>query len=597
MSHYARGQETFIYKLMSNIRNFLGLFSFAILITFIAFSLISYFVLPEYFWLAEKNYFRENILQPKINGFVHLPSSIESLLIFTKNNLLFHQSILITSGIWSIFTGLLSFITLFIFFILRGKAIKRDDYKRGSTLITPEVFNQEYLGLIKRELREIQEDNNFTSKSRFKDFWGNPFICSADGIKIPSYALYRHTAMLGTTGVGKSTLIKWYLEYCRKNSEKVIIPDINGEYVSEFFQPGDVILSLFDPNTSYWDFKSESIDSSEFAKFLVPSGDDHNKFWWKGARQVVCQLLEKFNDPNLLWETINNEESDISVNLSGLAKKIAGKEGTTQAAGITGSSILDFGFLRYLNQWPLSKGNKEPFSIYNWTQDSSSNWVFITFSDTDKEIINPLFKLWINTAITGLLKRTSSQTPLNIIIDELATIGKIELLPTALERGRKYGGKIILGYQSENQLLDVYGRENAGSIKANTGTKFIFRCPEPNEAKELSDYLGRQEVTEKSIGTSYGAKNANDRENISEKDSIRNVVLDSEIRDLPDGHFYLKSLSIDPTKARIKKKRWNKKVQPSFNKPILKEIKADESTFCETKKLTFNPSLSAEIEL
>ncbi len=171
----------------------------------------------------------------------------------------------------------------------------------------------------------------------------------------------------------------------------------------------------------------------------------------------------------------------------------------------------------------------EAFSLYDWSQNESSGWVFLTFADTDKELMSPLLKLWINTAILGLLRRRNDSLPaLNIVIDELNTIGKIEFLPTALERARKYRGKVVLGYQSESQLSNLYGKKRGQAIKANTGTKFIFRSPEPHEAKELSDYLGRQEVSQKNIGTSYGSENYNDRESINEHDALRNIVLDSE---------------------------------------------------------------------
>ncbi len=603
MSNYVRGQETFTQKVNSSIRNFVGLLFFSVIFIAILFCVLAYARVPTSFWLAEKFMFKEGMSYVKRNGPIHFPDAVAAFIKFSQNNLEKSQQIFLENLYWSFGIGILLFIGLFAFFISRGRAIRGSDYRRGSVLIEPKEFNREYRRLIKDEMKEIRCDNRslFGSKGpSFKDFWGVPFICSADDIKIPSFVLLRHCAMIGTTGVGKSTLIKWYLEYCRENGEKVIIPDINGEYAAEFFREGDTILSLFDANTAYWDFKSENIDPTEFAKFLVPSGDEHGKFWWKGARQVVGQLLEAFKDPKDLWETLNNEKSDISDHLTGLARKIAGKEGTSQAAGITGTSLLDFGFLRFLNKWPESKGNTTPFSIYDWTQNDSPNWVFITFSDTDKEIINPLFKLWINTAITGLLKRTKSTVPLNIIIDELATLGKIELLPTALERGRKYGGKVILGYQSENQLLDVYGKDSAGSIKANTGSKFIFRCPEPHEAKELSDFLGRQEVTEKNIGTSYGAKNANDRENISERESLRNVVLDSEIRDLPDGHFYLKSLSINPTRSRIRKKRWERRYEVDLKIPPQSPFKKgglEESEQVSEKKLVFMEALTPDKSL
>ena len=279
---------------------------------------------------------------------------------------------------------------------------RKSNYRRGSELITPKEFNREYKALIAQELREIRRDNRSSravSTVSFADFLGVPFDCSADGLRLPSYVLHRHCAMIGTTGVGKSTLIKWYLDYCRMNREKVIIPDVNGEYAAEFFRPGDTVLSLFDTSSAFWTFESESIDSAEFAKFLVPTGDEHGKFWWKGARQVVSQLLDAFKDPKALWAILNDETSDISANLTGLARKIAGKEGTTQAAGITGTSIL------ILVSDPLERlGGKQrqhhPFPIYDWTQDDS-RWGSSRLA-TQTRRYQSAVQLWINTAITGL---------------------------------------------------------------------------------------------------------------------------------------------------------------------------------------------------
>ena len=394
--------------------------------------------------------------------------------------------------------------------------------------------------------------------------------------------------MVGSTGVGKSTLIKSYLEYCRSNGEKVIIPDVNGEYASEFFREGDIILSLFDKKTSYWNFAAEKdVHASEFAKFLVPSGDERNAFWWKGARQVVTQLLSKTESPEDLWRRINSEADDLSSVLTGLARKITGKEGSPQAAGVTGSSLLDLGFLEYLNRWPKERGMTEAFSLYAWSQNSARNWIFLTFADTDKELMSPLLKLWLNTVILGLLRRRDpSLPPLNLVIDELNTLGKIEFLPTALERARKYRGKVILGYQSESQLLNLYGKEAGQSIKANTGSKFVFRSPEAQEAKELSDYLGRQEVGQKNVGTSYGSENCNDRESINEHDALRNIVLDSEIRDLADGHYYLKSLNINPVKSRIVKKRWEKVFESEFSVPTPEVISIQKADCVKSKSDT-----------
>ena len=123
---------------------------------------------------------------------------------------------------------------------------------------------------------------------------------------------------------------------------------------------------------------------------------------------------------------------------------------------------------------------------------------------------------------------------------------------------------VFLGYQSESQLQAIYGPSVATSIKTNVGNKFIFRSPDVQDAKELSDLLGRKEITRKSGSTSFGLNSLSDRESISDSEVTKNIILDSEIRDLHDGHFFLKSLNIDPVKDRVLKRIFPKIHKDNF---------------------------------
>lgn len=171
--------------------------------------------------------------------------------------------------------------------------------------------------------------------------------------------------------------------------------------------------------------------------------------------------------------------------------------------------------------------------------------------------MGPLLKIWLNLAIIGLFERKDLLAPaLNVVVDELNSLGKIELLPAAVERARKYRGKVILGYQSESHLRKIYG-DDAESIKVNTGNKFIFRCPDPMEAHQLANFLGKQEVSQPHMSTSYGASQLGDRESIGENVMLRNIVLESEIQGLEDSIFYLKSLHMNPVKSRVVAKNYD----------------------------------------
>ena len=220
--------------------------------------------------------------------------------------------------------------------------------------------------------------------------------------------------------------------------------------------------------------------------------------------------------------------------------------------------------MKHLNWQFDDKEKKGDFSVYDWAQNNDSRWIFINYLGADKEIMFPLTKIWINLAILGGLNRNENNdlAKLYLFVDECHSVGKIEKLPDATNMGRKYGLHVCLGYHSDQQLIDLYGPNTGTVIKGNIGNRFIFRASETKDAQDISSFLGKGEVIKASKSKSYGPTDHSDRETLGESAQIKNIVLDSEIRNLPDGHFYLKSLYLDPAKMRIKKQRW-----PAINGP------------------------------
>ena len=124
----------------------------------------------------------------------------------------------------------------------------------------------------------------------------------------------------------------------------------------------------------------------------------------------------------------------------------------------------------------------------------------------------------------------------------------------------------FLDTRADSQLRHIYGHQ-ADSIRTNTGNKFIFRSPDTRDSRELADFLGRAEVCQPHLSTSYGITATSDRENIGEHRALKNPVLDSEIRSLPDGVFYLRSLHMDPVKSQVQfRPRGDSRYNPQFSK-------------------------------
>lgn len=451
----------------------------------------------------------------------------------------------------------------YYFFKRRGKNMVEDDHLRGSRLlINAKEYNESVRGNLQQERKEIRSDGG--SPPPLKNLIGTPFCPTICGCQIPESFLGRHIAVIGASGTGKSTLLKHKMEHSYEHGRKGIVLDFNGELYSEFGRPNDVILSLYDTRASLWDFSHENVSPDKLASFLVPktSGGD---FWWKGPRRVLSDLLQNNPEAAKLWEIINNDDVEIKDHLmSGLAKRTIGSS-AGQASGIEGSLMLDLTFLEHLNHWPNERGLTEKFSVYDWAQNDDPRWVYVIVNDSDSETANPLIQLWFNLAILGLIRRPANNTlpKIAIILDELSSIPKLELLSKVPDLSRKYGGEGFFGFQSPNQILSLYGAKEGAAILSGLQTKFIFNIPGPSDADSLAALLGKQEIKRKSSSLSYSAAALNDRETLGESVTITNVVMGSEIMSLPDGHCYLKSRNLNPILTRIIKKRW-KKVWPVY---------------------------------
>ncbi|MGR5318424.1 type IV secretion system DNA-binding domain-containing protein, partial [Vibrio mediterranei] len=121
--------------------------------------------------------------------------------------------------------------TIMHFFNRQGQKQSEDKHIRGFQLAEPKVITKT---LIKR------------AKVNKKRGYGNGSISS---FKIDGHALSKqdfevqHLLIDGTTGAGKSVMIRKLLRWIRKRGDKAIVYDKGCTFVSKFYNPDtDVIL-------------------------------------------------------------------------------------------------------------------------------------------------------------------------------------------------------------------------------------------------------------------------------------------------------------------------------------------------------------------
>jgi len=116
------------------------------------------------------------------------------------------------------------------------------------------------------------------------------------------------------------------------------------------------------------------------------------------------------------------------------------------------------------------------------------------------DVISPILAAAINLALDRNFA-VQRDVPLVFSADEVPTIF-LPQLPTLPNVHRSKGLIAILGYQSNPQLVERYGRERAEILRSAIGTRIWFNPGNQDTAKEMSNYLGEYEVTIEQKSTS-----------------------------------------------------------------------------------------------
>lgn len=181
------------------------------------------------------------------------------------------------------------------------------------------------------------------------------------------------------------------------------------------------------------------------------------------------------------------------------------------------------------------------FSLTDWLEDDSSKTLFITWTEATRAALQPMISCWVDTIVQIVLGRRSHQgADVWMWLDELESLGHLPTLGAGLTRGRKKGLRIVSGYQSYSQIVDVYGENLAETMLTNHRSNIVFAVGRQGKATadRMSNALGEHEVMrerpEKSYRWGEWATRSNRREVQRER-----VVMPSEIMALDDLHGYV----------------------------------------------------------
>ncbi|MBC3864322.1 type IV secretion system DNA-binding domain-containing protein [Undibacterium jejuense] len=440
-----------------------------------------------------------------------------------KFKILLLLGVLLSMGI-----GVVSVIKLTKYQIKRGLFEAEDKFIEGQKLV------------------ESEELSNLTREKSKGGF-------EIGSVPIPDALLQRNFAFIGNPGTGKSRAIFRFLDSARPNM-KAVVYDRTGDYVERYYNParGDIILNPFDARCANWSIFSdlkEELDYSTMSNYFIQEkkGEAHPEFK-EGARILFEDILKFIQiEPGFeksmaeLTRVINTMTLE---RIFELARKYqlpsAGAlnpENVKTSEGVRFSLITQpaIRFFKYFNETSTN------FSISDFVKSDDKAWLFILSHPTQHVAIKPFAAAWLEIAMLAAM----SQRPINynriiFAIDELASLPKLKAVETGLTEARKFGVSILLGFQTDAQIDEVWGAELRRVLLANCQTKAIFRSEDGETAARLADTLGKKAIDEASEGAHFGVESDRDSSQLQRKRTEIHLAMASVIQTLPDRTAFLK---------------------------------------------------------
>jgi len=396
------------------------------------------------------------------------------------------------------------------------------------------------------------------------------------GLHMVQHAEVMNFLIHGTIGVGKSTLIRWLLDYIRRRGDRAIIWDSGGTFTETHYdERRDVVMNPHDercPNWVLWRECTSTVDYDNLTEGLMPEEGESDPFWVSSARTITADTAMRMaSDPDrsiekFLTTLMSMGLKDLREYLKNLPSANLVEEKIEKTAISIRSVVTNYAkSLRYLQG--LDRDGRPEFSIREWMTDAKydSSWMFISTSARHRSAVRPLISMWLSLATLYLQSMgENSDRRVWFILDELAALQKIPALAGTLAEARKFGGCFVIGIQNIPQLITIYGQQMAKTIFDLLNTRAYGRNPSAEVAKIVEEDLGSQRRREAREQNSYGLDQVRDGVSIS-KDKVREPVVDYEqIMRLFNLNFYVRLPGEFPVVKLKLKYRQQRKYHPAL---------------------------------
>jgi len=430
---------------------------------------------------------------------------------------------------------------IFKYFKNRSKGHNTKEWIRGSKLISSALLN--------KELKKFNADLPFGS------------------VRLPKKYECQHVFFIGSPGSGKTVFLNQVIERVIQRNENSVIYDFKGDFVSKFYRPDqDILFNPLDRRCVGWNIFNElnsEYDIDAVAASLIPPASGDSVFWNDGARDVFSAILiylfQQGKTTNAdVWEAVTMDIRHLSQILGatkGAERGFAYIQDGSSKQAVSVHSVL----MQYAKSFQYLKDLDGDFSIQKWIENPKGN-IFIPNYANTKDTLKPILSLFVDLLGRQLLSLPDDiNRRIFFFEDEFGTLQRMSTIINLLTLGRSKGASIWLGIQDVGQLEKIYGRESRQTIINACGTSVILRVSDPTTSKYLSDKIGQCVINVPQESFSMGVTDFRDGVNLSKVEKTENLILPSELQNLPDLAGYVKFVGHDLVKVNLKYKKYENK--------------------------------------
>ena len=378
-----------------------------------------------------------------------------------------------------------------------GSEGNKDKYLRGAQLVSLAKTQRYYR-------RQLTPDNPGF-------LWG--------GVRIPEVEATTHFLVAGASGSGKTLTLRLLLQdmlprITDGSGKRAIIYDAARDVLPLLagmdLQTEVCILNPFDDRCTAWDIAADintvaTVES--LVDILVPHAEKEDEFFRSAAIGLLQGVMEFFviHAPGV-WTlrdvVIVLNSLELVTGLLGtdpaIAERVRGLLGTEKTADNILSTVATK-ISKYRTIAALWHKAERKISLHQWARSSS---ILVLGKDNQAHVtLSTLNRLIFTRAAQILLDGDEVKDPRTfVVLDELASLGKLDKLEDFALEGRRRGVCLVVGFQSAESLRRIYGHELSASIVGQFRHKAILRLDEPPTAEWAAQLIGEQQLDRKTKG-------------------------------------------------------------------------------------------------